>query len=214
MPSRGCFHDGVPTVSWPVPTGLHPVGRSVDEVGGLRRLRLVTHYPAATSQGLRAAYVGPGEYDAVVVPLLDMLGLPAEAFGSLAAAEIASMDGVAAASGRHPLVVFSPGGPSWPTQNTALTEELASHGFVVCSVGRPGLSSGVRYGDGTVAAMRPDFAAAMEDFETSDFVDQATATVDRRHELYLKAVSVASTVRSSLVRRGRLSLLRRRRLPR
>ena len=160
----------------------------MDEVGGPRRLRLVTHYPA-TSEGPRAAYVGPGEYDAVVVPLLDMFGLPAESFASLAAAEIASVDDVVAAPGRHPLVVFSPGGPSWPTQNTALSEELASHGFVVCSVGRPGLSSGVSYGDGTVTAMRPDFAAAMEEFETSDFVDQATATVERRHELYLEAAS-------------------------
>lgn len=161
----------------------------MDEVGGSRRLRLVTHYPAATSEGPRSAYVERGEYAAVVVPLLDTFGLPAEAFGSLAAAEIASVDGVAAAPGRHPVVIFSPGGPSWPTQNTALAEELASHGFVVCSVGRPGLSSGVRFADGTVAAMRPDFAAAMEEFEASDFVDQATAAVERRHELYLEAAS-------------------------
>lgn len=175
--------------AWRMPTGPHAVGRTVDEIAEARRLRLVTHYPADVSTGPRAKYLAPGEYDAVVVPLLELFGLPSDAFKSLKDKDIASCDDARAARGHHPLVVFSPGGPSWPTQNTALAEELASLGYVVCSVGRPGLSSGVRYSDGSVASMLPDFDAAMSSFQASEFVDQATASVARRHELYVDAAS-------------------------
>ena len=55
-----------------------------------------------------------------------------------------------AATEGWPLLVFNHGAVSPPTQCTILNTELASHGFVVLSVGRPGESSGIAWPVGTV----------------------------------------------------------------
>jgi predicted dienelactone hydrolase len=48
-----------------------------------------------------------------------------------------------------PLVLFNHGFWSYPEQNTALMERLASHGYVVVSIGHPGDAVEMRFADGS-----------------------------------------------------------------
>ena len=52
--------------------------------------------------------------------------------------------------GAWPLVLFNHGFWCYPEQNTALMEQLASHGYVAVSIGHPGDSIEARFADGTV----------------------------------------------------------------
>lgn len=61
--------------------------------------------------------------------------------------------------GRYPVLVFNHGYTSYQAQSTSLMEELASHGYVVLSVGHPYESLLVRYTDGSVIKMRKDLPA-------------------------------------------------------
>jgi len=65
----------------------------------------------------------------------------------------------AAAPGRYPVLVFNHGFGSFQKQSASLMEELASHGYVVLSVGHPSESTAVQYTDGTVVKMRSDLPA-------------------------------------------------------
>lgn len=49
----------------------------------------------------------------------------------------------------YPLVIFNHGFWSYPEQNTAMMELLASHGYVVVSIGHPGDGVETRFADGT-----------------------------------------------------------------
>lgn len=51
----------------------------------------------------------------------------------------------------YPLVVFSHGGLATENSNESLYRELASHGYVVCSIGHPYHAFWARYEDGTIA---------------------------------------------------------------
>ena len=55
--------------------------------------------------------------------------------------------------GAWPLVLFNHGFWCYPEQNTALMEQLASHGYVAVSIGHPGDSIEARFADGT--AVKP-----------------------------------------------------------
>jgi predicted dienelactone hydrolase len=54
------------------------------------------------------------------------------------------------ASGAWPVVLYNHGFWCYPEQNTAMFEQLASHGYVVVSIGHPGDSIEARFADGTV----------------------------------------------------------------
>jgi dienelactone hydrolase len=78
-----------------------------------------------------------------------------------------------AASGRFPVVIFNHGYGSFQKQSTSLLEELASHGYVVLSVGHPYESLVVQLADGAVVKYRRDLPAwrtieaGLKDLETS-----------------------------------------------
>ena len=57
-----------------------------------------------------------------------------------------------AAPGRYPVLVFNHGFGSFQKQSTSLLEELASHGYVVLSVGHAAESLVVQRSDGTRGA--------------------------------------------------------------
>lgn len=62
-------------------------------------------------------------------------------------------------AGRYPVLIFNHGFGSFQKQSTSLFEELASHGYVVLSVGHPFESLVLQYADGSVVQHRPDLPA-------------------------------------------------------
>jgi hypothetical protein len=77
-----------------------------------------------------------------------------------------SVEGAAPARGQaFPILIFSHGYECYPAQNTALLEQLASHGYIVMSIGHPHDAADLRLANGTLlktahpAGTDPDFAA-------------------------------------------------------
>ncbi|MFC3654608.1 hypothetical protein FZ025_10645 [Xanthomonas hyacinthi] len=64
------------------------------------------------------------------------------------------------AQSRWPVVVFNHGYWGWPGQNTALMERLASHGYLVFSIGHPYDAGAYTFADGTRIPTSPAKAAA------------------------------------------------------
>ncbi len=146
----------VPMFRLPRPTGTYPVGTSVlymvdssreeDAAGGRGRKRelvIQLWYPASTGKGQLASYRRRNEttlessYQAV---------LPTHS--RLDAA-------VQPASSPYPVLLFNPAWNGRRTQNTFLTEELASHGYVVASIDHPYNSQPVAFPDGRVTSAEP-----------------------------------------------------------
>jgi dienelactone hydrolase len=73
-----------------------------------------------------------------------------------------------AANGSFPVLLFSPAWGGRRTQNTYLTEDLASHGFVVVAIDHPGNSGPTFYDDGHV-----------DQPATGDAMDFATLNLDQ-----------------------------------
>ena len=88
------------------------------------------------------------------------------------------------AAANRPVVIYSHGYTSFPGQNTALLEELASHGYIVYSVQHTYDSSPVAFPNGDVVGMDPALMAEMERLATEMSEDQrlsfAGATFDER----------------------------------
>ncbi|MEM7157917.1 MAG: dienelactone hydrolase family protein [Myxococcota bacterium] len=129
--------------------GAHPVGYTetqfTDPIEASRVLPAHIWYPAETFEKSELAIYTVAESE-----FLD-LELPAEA---------AQRDVEASLEGPFPLVVFSHGYGGLPTQSLSLCETLASHGFVVVSVGHVGNTTtdqenGTSVGFEAAAAHRP-----------------------------------------------------------
>ena len=166
-----------PGVRLPPPTGTFPVGvldfefvddeypsrRESDSTG--RRLMARVWYPAAAASGQPRRYMEGRELDILGRPLLEALSpviQDPKLFDDLAAATTHSFEGApVAAGGPFPALVFSHGGLSYVSQNTPLMEDLASHGYIVFSVGHPGGSSGVLFPDGTAVTYDQDWRDAV-----------------------------------------------------
>ena len=152
-------------IAYPAPTGPYPVGlldfeftdshypmdREEDSNG--RRIMVRAWYPAAGSDGERMRFFQGGEDSVIPNSMVDALSpfLPGIVV-------LKQMEGVkthsqidvppASAPGGFPVLIFSHGGLSWVSQNTAILEELASHGYLVFSVSHPGGFGALIYPDG------------------------------------------------------------------
>ncbi|HLL74456.1 MAG TPA: hypothetical protein VK421_04265, partial [Pyrinomonadaceae bacterium] len=62
----------------------------------------------------------------------------------------------------YPVLIFSHGYNVFPAQSTVLMEELASHGYVVCSVAHPYEAAATVYPDGRVARVSRERTRAVE----------------------------------------------------
>lgn len=129
----------LPMFALPKPTGPFGVGtRSVHWVDPQTRRELVVQvwYPAAGAGKKLARYARWRELRAK--------------FGYWAWIKTNSWEGARVAEGRYPVVVF---GHMWGGrrgQDTFLTEELASHGYVVVAMDHPGNAALVEMADGSV----------------------------------------------------------------
>lgn len=162
---RGTIDPGLLT-RWPEPTGALPVGAISFDVTDERRaasyasppamerrLKVMAWYPAAVRTGEARPYFDEPEL-AELVSIFPILGLDAST-ATFADLRTASTPGAPALEGRHPLLVFCHGGMCYPQQNTLLFEDLASHGYVVLSVGHPNESGTHALADGTVLRQSP-----------------------------------------------------------
>jgi predicted dienelactone hydrolase len=73
-----------------------------------------------------------------------------------------SVPNAPAVPGRYPVIIFNHGLGSFQKQSTSLLEELASHGYVVLSIGHPFESLIVQYADGTTVQHRAELPAWRE----------------------------------------------------
>ncbi|MFF4579929.1 alpha/beta hydrolase family protein [Streptomyces sp. NPDC001389] len=147
----GGFAVGTRVVQWTDPQRPETFTADPDD---RRTVVVQLWYPAQKSpDGVRRArYLGRTAQEARTVSeaLARGVGLPGFLVDGLPRARSrAVFDApVADAGGRFPVVLFSPGSSGVRTQNTALAEELASHGYVVAALDHPYDSAAVVLSDG------------------------------------------------------------------
>jgi predicted dienelactone hydrolase len=162
LAALGAFWWYSPTFELPAPDGPHRVGvrafELVDEsrrgllgtpAGDPRRIPLRIWYPAADdAQGPTRPYLET--FEALALGRNFVRG--PHFFAYLSRIDTHSILGapVKRAPGAWPVVLYNHGYWCYPEQNTALMEQLASHGYVVVSIGHPGDSIEARFADGTV----------------------------------------------------------------
>lgn len=151
MPLRPRAELGLPPVALPAATGPSNVGTDTivttgDSSGG-RKIPAQLWYPADPTGHERSAPYAP---PATQSSLAEQLAVPREDIASLqTGATIAPP--VNHDRGALPIIILAPGLGVARTYYSALGIELASHGYLVAVLDRPGGSNPVEYPDGTAA---------------------------------------------------------------
>ncbi|MEM1113295.1 MAG: hypothetical protein AAGI11_15390 [Pseudomonadota bacterium] len=127
-----------------------------------RRIQAYIWYPAQPAKGSRAARYLTDREAVALSASLKVLGLPSFINQHLKLARTHSHRDAPALPGKYPLLVFNHGGALWPLVNTALMEELASHGYAVCSLAHPGESAGIAWADGSFTSIGRELVARMK----------------------------------------------------
>lgn len=202
-----------PVSPLPKPGGPHPVGVRSFEVddasrpgvfaakpGEPRRLLVRVWYPAGDVSKLKAApYFTEKEADTTAEGLGALVGFP-PFFTFVKHVRTNSYPDAPLMMGpsRLPVVFYSHGYTSFLSQNTALMEHLASHGYIVFSVQHTYDSSATVFPDGDVAAMDPALAAMGKDESEGAKAAAAAqkqalagATLDERLDGYLRLRELA-----------------------
>lgn len=142
----------------PPPSGEHQLGTirfDVKEAGSPRLIPVQAWYPANPGNEPREPYLD----DVVRAALADFTRVPKFL---LPQNPSHSRLNAPVVPGRYPVVIFNHGFGSFQKQSTSLLEELASHGYVVLSVGHPSESLVVQFADGTSLRHRADHPAWVE----------------------------------------------------
>ena len=197
---------GVPVFVPPVPSGPNAVGRvrfivddgaPIDPLaadGRARRvLPILAWYPAKPLPGTRPEAFWP-DAPVVVPAALRLFGLPRlNPLAHLRSVRSHSYPDAPLTNEhpRYPVLVFSHGYGSTPWQNTIQMEELASHGFIVFSVGHPFESAGLLFPDGHLVQgdaqrMRAVFAQARESRTSSS--EGSHRLLDQSLELWVQDI--------------------------
>lgn len=158
MPASASTAFALPSPSGPAAIGavsLHLIDRSrwdpFAPVREHRSLMVTLWYPARKPAAPAAPYLERG-VARVVDSELDVPAGTFESFRSHAG------DGALAKApgGRgYPVVIYSPGFGSWRNANTALTEELVSHGFVVVTIDHPYDGAAVEFPNHEIVKAKP-----------------------------------------------------------
>ncbi|MFJ1793064.1 alpha/beta hydrolase family protein [Kitasatospora griseola] len=155
----------------PAPTGRHPVGTTTMHlVDGTRpdpwaptprsrELKIQLWYPAASTAGHPAApWMSPAEQAHLES---DYFGIPT---GRLAWPVTHGHEGAPADHAtRHPVILYSHGSRGDRSFDTALVEELASHGYVVAAIDHTFDAGEVEFPDGRVEVRNTAAVHAMSD---------------------------------------------------
>ncbi|MFI6041520.1 alpha/beta hydrolase family protein [Nocardia sp. NPDC051321] len=147
-----------PATQLPAPTGSFTVGRNVLHLVDAarqdpwtptqpRELLVSMYYPAQQGEGVRAPYA-TDEESRLLIEGAGLTGVPVQALskaGTHAVVDAAPVDG------SYPLVVLSPGFTAARFTLTAVSEELASRGYVVAAVDHAGESFGTEFPGGRMS---------------------------------------------------------------
>ncbi|MEU7143646.1 alpha/beta hydrolase [Nocardia sp. NPDC046473] len=147
-----------PMTQLPTPTGSFAVGRNVLHlVDGARKdpwtptqpreLMVSMYYPAQQSDGVRAPYA-TDEESRLLIEGAELAGAPVQA---LSQAGTNAVVDAAPVNGSYPLVVLSPGFTAPRFTLTAVSEELASRGYVVAAVDHAGETFGTEFPGGRMS---------------------------------------------------------------
>jgi dienelactone hydrolase len=150
-----------PSIALPPPSGRVAVGtvsqRWVDASrpdpflsGKRRELMVQLWYPSRHTSGSRPARYLPARTARVFERVL---GISTPVFERIG---VHAWTGARVASGRYPVVLFSPGFGTTRAMYTALLEDLASHGFVVLAIDHPYDAAIVEFPGGRLVPQRLD----------------------------------------------------------
>ena len=121
-----------------------------EEDNAFRKIPVTIFYPAESNIGLSSAPYSSPE-------LLEVASKMTFGLFSKKVAEIKTNcyenATIAADENSYPVIIFNHGYGSYAMQSTVLCSDLASSGYIVCSIGHPYESSGVKYLDGSVIKM-------------------------------------------------------------
>lgn len=160
----------LPIFSLPTPDGPHAVGTRQFELidpsrtgvmedapGTPRRILVRSWYPAASTEGHRARpYLTSEEINDHAIDVFSSYGLPHVVYRHFSLVRTHSyVDAPVDSSQPLPVIVFSHGYWCWPGQNTALMEKLASHGYLVFSIGHPYDAGTMTFSDGVKIPVSP-----------------------------------------------------------
>ncbi|MEM7016179.1 MAG: hypothetical protein AAF512_02430 [Pseudomonadota bacterium] len=182
-----------PVADMPVPSGKHSIGVKdfalvddartgifLDGVDEPRRLLVRVWYPAETTEGyVRRPYLTALEIKTTARSLGTALGAPF-LFQYLKHVATNSYVDAPLLSGANmlPTIIYSHGYTSYASQNTALMETLASHGYVVYSVQHSYDAADTVLPDGTVLPIDPDILQSrLEGQEYEPTQDQLDAFI-------------------------------------
>lgn len=159
-----------PLFSLPTPDGPHAIGTRQfelidpsrtgvmeDAADTPRRILVRAWYPASNVEGLSTRpYLTREEVDDHAIDVFSDFRLPHVLYRHFSLISTHSyMDAPTDVSASLPVVVFSHGYWCWPGQNTALMEKLASHGYLVFSVGHPYDAGTMAFSDGVKIPVSP-----------------------------------------------------------
>lgn len=167
-----------------------------DAGSGSRRLPSQVWYPAEGAVNGGAPYLaGEGAADTLAA-LGRTFSFEEEELKSLASARVLARIGAAALRrpAAFPVIVFSHGLLLYPEQNSALAARLASHGYIVVSVGHPLDAADQTLEGGRVVAA--NFSTANDDKRFAGAFDtlvSGTGLVDRRAALGVYAEAISGT---------------------
>lgn len=191
-----------PVSDLPAPSGKHPVGTRYFELTdtsrtGLlgakeneaRRLLVRTWYPAGDITGLQPrGYLTDQETDHTITGVGEQMSAPFLFQYFKHTQTHAYPDApVLTSTQKLPVVVYSHGFGIFASQNSALMEELASHGYVVYSIQHTGNAVGTIFANGDVVDLDPAQIAHRsnpEAMQASDAQKKAFAgkNLDERYE--------------------------------
>ena len=211
-----------PIRDFPAPSGDYAVGTRTFEVvdesrRGLltaaddepRRLLVHTWYPAAPSADDEPkSYINDREADLMMIDIGEMVGFPPllQYFRHIKTNSYVDAPLVEDASDL-PVVVYSHGFGSYAAQNTALMEELASHGYVVYSVQHSYTSAATIFPNGDVILRAAEYEAASEAVDPDTGLPESWSekvvdafvgsTLDQRYEGFeaMRAITEGTTGR-------------------
>ena len=184
----------LPVYHLPAPTGPYPVGRvTYHWVDGARpetltpaaddqrELNLLVWYPAApAAQQPLADYIAAGK--SAIAGLARALEFPRFLLDHFAYIRPhARAAAPLATDGPYPVLLFSHGLGTLPELDTALLEELASHGYVVVGINHSYISASWATGDGHTLVFDPSLVSTQSDDERNALI--ALMAVDMRYVL-------------------------------
>src|SRR4051794_30503701 len=123
---------------------------------GPREVELSAFYPARRTVRTPARWVTPGLADALAAGFQ----VPA---APLRAARIHAGADVPARSGRHPVVLVTPGVGLVRSSLTLVAEDLAAHGYVALAIDHPGDAAAVELPGGRIRPIDEGFLAGLPD---------------------------------------------------